>query len=191
MSAPFLTLLNIPVPDSIPERMIIIAEPEVGRTDPRYFNGYTGAWCHRFADWLAMHAGMPRDMIPNTSNCGSGVIWFVSNINSGGFFFKNAAHKKRMRRKYGAIRKLPEDLTTEELEYVPEVGDYIYFRWKNAKDTVTVSHVGIVLTVENGIIGTVEGNSGKKVAKRSYALGDERIVGFGHPAYRDAELAGY
>ena len=68
-------------------------------------------------------------------------------------------------------------------EICPQIGDYIYFRWKNARDTVTVSHVGIVLTVENGVISTVEGNSGKKVAKRSYALGDERIVGFGHPKY--------
>ena len=130
-----------------------------------------------------MHAGMPRDMLPNTSNCGSGVIWFVSNINSAGFFFKNAAHKKRMQKKYGAIRRLLEDQTTEEIMYVPQNGDYIYFRWENARDTVTVSHVGIVLTGEKGIIGTIEGNSGRKVTKRSYSLEDMRIVGFGHPKY--------
>lgn len=139
MSAPFLVPLDIPVPDSIPDRMIIMAEPEAGQTDSRYFNGYIGSWCHRFSDWLAMHAGMPRDMIPNISNCGSGVIWFVSDPHSGGFFFKNAAHKKRMRKKYGAISRLPEDLTTEEIMYVPQIGDYIYFRWKTAKVSVTVS----------------------------------------------------
>ena len=163
--------------------MIIMAESEAGQTDSRYFNGYAGSWCHRFSDWLTMHAGMLRDMLPNTSNCGSGVIWFVSDPHRGGFFFKNAAHKKRMWKKYGAIRRLPENLTTEEIMYVPQIGDYIYFRWKNARDTVTVSHVGIVLTGEKGIIGTIEGNSGRKVTKRSYYLEDMRIAGFGYPKY--------
>lgn len=59
MSVPFLTPLDPPVPDSIPERMIIMTEPEVGRTNSRYFNGYAGPGGHRFADWLTMHAGMP------------------------------------------------------------------------------------------------------------------------------------
>ena len=76
-----------------------MAEPEVDRTNPRHFNGYIGTWCHRFADWFAVHAGMPRDMISNTSNCGSGVIWFVSNPYSGGIFFKNAVYKRSMRNK--------------------------------------------------------------------------------------------
>ena len=55
-------------------RMLFMAEPEKGRSKSIYFNGYGGKWCHRFADWLAMNAGMSKEMIPNTSNCGKG-IW--------------------------------------------------------------------------------------------------------------------
>ena len=47
--AEFIKLLNAPVPSSIVERMMFIAEPEKGRNKSIYFNGYGGKWCHRFA----------------------------------------------------------------------------------------------------------------------------------------------
>ena len=71
--AQHIDLLDDQVPDNIVDRMMFLAQPELGRTNSVYFNGYTGNWCHRFADWLAMHAAMPRTMIPNTSNCGTGM----------------------------------------------------------------------------------------------------------------------
>ena len=44
-------------------------------------------------------------------------------------------------------------------------------------------HVGIVESVVDGNIYTVEGNSGDKVARRSYPIGYGQIVGYGVPAY--------
>ncbi len=90
--AEFIKLLDEPVPESIVERMLFMVKPEKGRSKSIYFNGYGGKWCHRFADWLAMNAGMPKETIPNTSNCGKGIVWFATNPNSGGFYFKNAEH---------------------------------------------------------------------------------------------------
>lgn len=97
--AEFIKLLDDPVPNSIVERMMFMALPDNGRSKSIYFNGYNGKWCHRFADWLAMNAGMPKEMIPDTSNCGKGIVWFASDENSGGFYFKNTDHKARMIRK--------------------------------------------------------------------------------------------
>lgn len=71
--AEFIKLLDDPVPNSIVERMMFMALPDNGRSKSIYFNGYNGKWCHRFADWLAMNAGMPKEMIPDTSNCGKGI----------------------------------------------------------------------------------------------------------------------
>lgn len=181
--AEFITLLDCEVPADIVQRMLYMVKPEIGRVNSVYFNGYTGQWCHRFADWLAMHAGTPKNLIPNTSNCGKGIVWFVNDTESGGFYFKNAEHKARMISNYSAIRHLPKELTEEEEAYTPSPGDYIYFRWRNAAKDVNVSHVGIVSGVSEDKLTTVEGNAGGAVANRSYALNDDRIVGYGKPRY--------
>lgn len=183
VSAEFINLLDCEVPLDIVQRMLYMVKPEIGRVNSVYFNGYTGQWCHRFADWLAMHAGTPKNLIPNTSNCGKGIVWFVNDAESGGFYFKNAEHKARMIGNYSTIRHLPKELTEEEAAYIPSPGDYIYFRWRNAAKDVNVSHVGIVSSVSEDKLTTVEGNAGGAVANRSYALNDDRIVGYGKPRY--------
>lgn len=179
----FIKLLDEPVPESIVERMLFMAAPEKGRSKSVYFNGYGGKWCHRFADWLAMNAGMPKELIPNTSNCGRGIVWFATNQNSGGFYFKSDEHKKRILRAYSALDGLPCALTEEEMNYVPVPGDYVYFRWKKAANSVNVSHVGIIAASGSNAVETWEGNVCKKVVRGSYLLTDQRIVGYGKPGY--------
>lgn len=181
--AEFINLVDEPVPNSIVERMLFMAKTEKGRSKSIYFNGYGGKWCHRFADWLAMNAGMPKELIPNTSNCGKGIVWFATNQNSGGFYFDNAEHKQRMIQAYSALESLPYQLTRADTAYVPQPGDYVYFRWKRAADVVNVSHVGIVAAVTPEYIITWEGNASKKVAQRTYSLHDAQILGYGHPQY--------
>lgn len=183
VSAQHVLPLAVDVSDSPVDRMQYMVASEIGRSDSRYFNGYTGAWCHRFADWLAMHAGLPKDRIPNTSGCGKGIVWFATDAKSGGFFFKSAEHKKRMMHKYAALKALDTSLTAAERDCVPQPGDYVYFRWSNATSSVTVSHVSIVMDVEDGLIMTVEGNAGGKVGERIYDLDDPQIVGYGRPIY--------
>jgi len=64
--------------------------------------------------------------------------------------------------------------------YVPAPGDLIFFDWE--LDGVC-NHVGIVERVEDGCIYTIEGNSSDSVARRSYALDNDKIFGFGVPEY--------
>lgn len=64
--------------------------------------------------------------------------------------------------------------------YVPATGYLVFFDWGNDG---SVDHVGIVESVVDGNIYTVEGNSGDKVARRSYPIGYGQIVGYGVPAY--------
>lgn len=183
VSSEYMLPLATVVSEQIPVRMMYMVASEIGRDNSRDFGGYTGQWCHRFADWLAMHAGTPKNLIPNTSNCGKGIVWFVNDAESGGFYFKNAEHKARMIGNYSTIRHLPKELTEEEAAYIPSPGDYIYFRWRNAAKDMNVSHVGIVSSVSEDKLTTVEGNAGGAVANRSYALNDDRIVGYGKPRY--------
>lgn len=60
--------------------------------------------------------------------------------------------------------------------YVPAPGNIIFFDW--GKDG-TIDHVGIVESVSKGNVNTIEGNSGDRVKRHSYPIGDERIYGYG------------
>lgn len=185
----YINVLDTPVHADIVDRMLFMVTPELGRDDVAYFNGYSGEWCHRFADWLAMNAGMPMDLIPNDSNCGTGIVWFINNSNSGGFHFKNAEHKARFISNYSAVSHLDPALTTAEEAYIPAPGDYIYFRWTNAASSVNVSHVGIVATVSEDNLTTWEGNSGDRVVNRTFALNNVQIIGYGKPHYPAVQQA--
>ena len=55
-----------------------------------------------------------------------------------------------------------------------------YYLWAGDSET---NHVGIVESVVDGTVYTVEGNSGDKVARRSYPIGYDQIYGYGVPVY--------
>lgn len=59
----------------------------------------------------------------------------------------------------------------------PQTGDQIFFgdSWNN------VWHTGIVVEVTSTRVVTVEGNTSDQVARRSYALSDKNIFGYGRP----------
>ncbi len=178
----FMTPLSIPVSKKIVERMPCIMQPEIGRKDSRCFNGYTGKWCHRFADWLTLSAGMPLRFIPNTSNCGIGISWFLMSEESGGFHFVSEAHRERFLRKYTRIKGQAQPVLET---YQPQAGDYIYLRWKTSFESVAVSHVGIIGKAYDNWVTAWEGNAGSKraVMEREYDLLDTQIVGYGSPRY--------
>jgi cell wall-associated NlpC family hydrolase len=64
--------------------------------------------------------------------------------------------------------------------YEPATGDIIFFDWGNDG---TIDHVGIVEKCENGIVYTVEGNSGDACKQKSYSVGSNLIYGYGVVAY--------
>lgn len=65
-------------------------------------------------------------------------------------------------------------------DYEPSPGDIIFFDWENDG---LADHVGIVEKVEDGLIYTVEGNTGDTCAERRYHVGNTPIYGFGCPSY--------
>jgi len=64
--------------------------------------------------------------------------------------------------------------------YEPVAGDIIFFDWGA---NGTIDHVGIVEYCEDGVVHTVEGNSGDACRQREYAVGSSSIYGYGLPAY--------
>ncbi|MDO4755420.1 MAG: CHAP domain-containing protein [Parabacteroides sp.] len=62
----------------------------------------------------------------------------------------------------------------------PVAGTIIFFDWEQDGET---DHVGIVQKCENGIVYTVEGNSGDTCRTKTYSVGSASIYGYGIPAY--------
>ena len=115
-------------------------------------------WCACFVSWCANECGyLDAGVIPKTAGCISGSDWFKD-------------------------RGLWQDNS-----YEPRPGDIIYFDWDNKGSSGPqdglADHVGIVEKVENGLVYTVEGNSGDSCRENRYAIGHYEIYGCGTPAY--------
>lgn len=60
--------------------------------------------------------------------------------------------------------------------YMPGAGDIIFFDWDGDGES---DHVGIVESVIEDRISTIEGNSGNEVRRNSYPVGSRKIYGYG------------
>ena len=68
----------------------------------------------------------------------------------------------------------------QDRSYEPSAGNIIFFDWEGDGET---NHVGIVEKCENGVVYTVEGNSGDACRQKQYTVGSSSIYGYGVPAY--------
>lgn len=143
-----------------------------------YFDNASGQWCQLFVNWLLRASYMPSNRVPTTASTGEGIQFWVRNAK---FYFKSAAWKGPLNTRYSL--GVGSTLTTAEQNYTPVPGDVIYFRWSDADSSVYVSHTGIVTSVSNGYVHTIEGNKSSAVGERSILLTNSQIVGYGKPNY--------
>ena len=116
-------------------------------------------WCACFVSWCANECGYIEDgIIPKYAGCVNGVQWF----------------KDRDQWIDGSQEPVP--------------GMIIFFDWdspdgESGPQDGESDHTGIVQRVEDGIVYTVEGNSGDSCRIRQYPVGYYEILGYGCPAY--------
>ena len=111
-------------------------------------------WCACFVSWCADQCGyIDTGVCPKFSGCGNGVQWFQER----GQWLDGSAK--------------------------PVSGMVIFFDWDNkggsGPQDGEADHVGIVQKVEDGIIYTVEGNSGNLCRVNRYPIGHYEILGYG------------
>ena len=111
-------------------------------------------WCACFVSWCADQCGyIDTCVCPKFAGCGNGVQWF----------------QKRGQWLDGSAEPVP--------------GMIIFFDWDNkggsGPQDGEADHVGIVQKVEDGIIYTVEGNSGNLCRVNRYPVGQYEILGYG------------
>ena len=74
----------------------------------------------------------------------------------------------------------------EDGTITPKAGDIITFNWDqdSQPNNGFADHIGIVESVSNGIIHTIEGNSNNQVRRNTYRIGHGNIRGFATPRYQ-------
>ena len=74
----------------------------------------------------------------------------------------------------------------EDGNSTPKAGDIITFNWdqNSQPNNGFADHIGIVESVSNGIIHTIEGNSNNQVRRNAYRIGHGNIRGFASPRYQ-------
>lgn len=116
-------------------------------------------WCACFVSWCADQCGyIDTGVVPKFAGCVNGVQWF----------------KERGQWIDGSAEPAP--------------GMIIFFDWDSPNGASgpqdgQAEHTGIVQKVENGIIYTVEGNSGNSCRVNQYRVGYYEILGYGVPSY--------
>ena len=115
-------------------------------------------WCTCFVSSCADQCGyIETGVIPKYAGCVNGVNWF----------------------------KDRGQWADNDIEPAP--GMIIFFDWDNKGSSGPQDgesdHTGIVERVEDGIVYTVEGNSGDSCRENHYAVGYYEILGYGIPAY--------
>ena len=144
--------------------IVAVALSQVGNVGGQPYWGWYGfnsrvEWCACFVSWCANECGyIDAGVVPKFAGCVGGSDWF-----------KNRGQ-------------------WQDGSYEPRPGDLIFFDWDDPggysgpQDDVP-DHVGIVERVENGVVYTVEGNSGDSCRQRSYSVGYYEIWGYGCPVY--------
>ena len=140
--------------------IVTVALSQVGNVGGQPYWSWYGfdgraEWCACFVSWCANECGyIDSGVIPKFAGCVNGVQWF----------------KDRGR--------------WQDNSFEPSAGQIIFFDWddENGQDGVS-DHTGIVEKVENGIVYTVEGNSGDTCRQKQYPVGYYEILGYGVPAY--------
>ena len=145
------------------DQIVTVALSQVGNVGGEPYWSWYGfgsrvEWCACFVSWCANECGyIDTGVIPKFAGCVNGVQWF----------------KDRGQWIDGSAEPVP--------------GMIIFFDWDNKGSSGPQDgqsdHVGIVQKVENGIVYTVEGNSGDSCRVNQYSVGHYEILGYGVPAY--------
>ena len=145
------------------DQIVAVALSQIGNVGGEPYWSWYGfssrvEWCACFVSWCADQCGyIDNGVIPKYAGCVNGVNWF----------------------------KDRGQWADNDIEPAP--GMIIFFDWDNKGNSGPQDgesdHTGIVERVEDGIVYTVEGNSGDSCRENHYAVGYYEILGYGIPAY--------
>ena len=143
--------------------IVVVALSQLGNVGGQPYWSWYGfhscvEWCACFVSWCANECGyLDAGVIPRTAGCITGSDWFKDQGNFG---------------------------RTTAMRHAPATS--FYFDWDNKGSSGPqddlADHVGVE-KVENGLVYTVDGNSGDSCQENRYTIGHYEIYGYETPAY--------
>ena len=123
-----------------------------------------------------MHAIQPSNMDKNAAWCDAFVDWVILQM-CRHFGYGEATARKVLCGDFDDYTYNSVNLYKKAGRWsqTPHRGDQIFFGGSG--------HTGIVTSVSNGVVNTVEGNKGDEVRKCSYSASTPSIIGYGRPRY--------
>lgn len=125
----------------------------------------------------------PASTISTSDNTYVATKFYIQNNR---YYFKNLVNKLNIRADSAMTSYVSDTLTSNDINFVPQPGDLVYYRFIPSDHT---SHVGFVYTVNTSgqTFTAIEGNKDNQVAYRSnvsYQVnGYSGLVGFARPVY--------
>ena len=118
--------------------------------------GYDYPWCAAFVWWVSNEAGVyPTEVGKKTAGVGGYMSYFQNGTN-GTRYERSAGHGGN---------------------YVPKMGDYIFFDWDNNPNGG--DHIGLVKGISGDRVLIIDGNYSNTVKDRSMYLSSKDIIGYG------------
>ncbi len=146
--------------------IVAVAQAQLGNVGGQPYWSWYGfssrvEWCCCFVSWCANECGyIDSGIIPRYSVVDDGANWFK-----------------------GKNQWLDGNET-------PSPGMIIFFDWEYDGLDGSGDHTGIVEKVENGIVYTIEGNSGDACKENHYSVGHYEILGYGFYTQNNSSVSG-
>lgn len=126
------------------------------------------AWCAIFCDFCALQAAIPEDRDNEAK------------MYDAQYYLYQPSYNNYSASAYVCAQYFKNNYAFDD---IPKVGDFIFFKASDG----SIVHVGLVEEINGSEITTIEGNAGNMVQRKYYDLDSNRIAGYGHPRYDDAE----
>ena len=150
------------------ENFLSILEAEVGS------NGASVTTGEYFSEWYIGNYADNPGWDTHTPWCACFVSWAMDRCNENLAVVPRYANVEEFRNSFNIASWKTQS---------PEPGDIIFFDWL-VNSTDYAQHVGVVTSVENGMVHTIEGNVDGEVARRVYLLDDPHILGYGELSWK-------
>ena len=174
------------VPDYV-EHLLTVASGEVGYTEDHGYTKYgtwagdpAAQWCAEFQCWCVDQVdqrwgtSLLRNIYPYYTSSNTGRSWF---IREGRYVVRKGPVEN-----WGYQWLKGKDRYVRSGDYIPQPGDWVFFSWSGGSDT---EHVALVEyctrdTRTNAVtVHVIEGNNPSSVARNTYELTSNSILGYG------------
>lgn len=154
--------IAIPEGSNLRAAMVAVAKSQLGVTEKAYNNVKYNTWYYGYT--VSDKKGGTK-----YAWCGAFLAWCADQAGVPQSVFPRTASVSGLKSFFSNQGRY-----YKAKSYTPKTGDIVFFSY---------SHVGVVVSVADGILTTIEGNASDSVKMNTYKISDSHLAGYGSPKY--------